>query len=637
MERNTLLAIVLSVSVLIVFAVVQGIFFAPAPPQAMPPGEMPPQVQQAPPPVVPAPPADQPPHVIADAAPSEPEPPALLNEVADPVPEQLVHINTDRLSVVLSNAGGNIVSFRLNRHRDGDDVVEMIFSGDSDARAFTVAFGGPGAQPTTALFNVNHVPGSNTVVFSQYFSLPHDPNARFLLEKEYRFHPGEYMFELVVRLDGGHLVQNFYFGNNAAYTLSFGPQIGPSFVSLGTRRGFGGGHGDYRQYFTFDGRRRSTERANDSIITSRPQWAAIAGQYFAFIAIPLLHGGFDLSFSERPVPGVPLASQMHIIRPPLATSRTEDVFRFYLGPRSREILQTYNLGNDAFGDMRHMQLTDMAGSRGPLAPLERVLMWLLTSFYGLTRNYGIAILMLTLMVRIVLFPLTKKQSESMLRMQSFAPKIKELQEKYKDDRQKLNMAMMELYKKEGYNPLKGCLPMLLQFPIFIAMFGLFRTHFELRGAMFIPGWIPDLSVPESIWNFPPGIQLPLLGWSAIRLLPFIQAGTQILSMKIMQTPDQKANPQMRIIMYLMPVIFFFVLYDMPSGLLVYWTFTNMLTMVQHLALMKYIRKKKAAQMAEAPASPVIAPQKKKNNQLGEIRGGRKESGIIAPPKKRRKR
>jgi len=627
MEKNTLLAVVLSVAVLFGFYIVQGIFFPPTPPpQAAAPGEIP----HPPMGVVPVDqPADTAPFTPgAWTAPQVPElaPVVPTEAVVEAIAEELVHINTDLLSVVLTNAGGSVVSFRLNEHRDGDDAVEMIFSGDGDARAFTLAFGGPNESPQTALFNVHRV-SEHTVRFYRYFSLPNNPDARFRLDKEYRFHPGEYMFELVVRLDGGHLVPGFNF-NGSAYTLSFGPQIGPSFARLDRRQ-------DFRMYFTFDGRRRRSQNANDSIITTAPRWAAISGRFFTFIAIPVLPGGFDLSFSERPEPGVPSASRMHIIRPPLNTSRTEDVFRFYLGPRRPEILHTFNTGNNAF-NLHNMQLDEMAGNIWgwtlPLGPLERVLLWLLTSFYGLTGNYGIAIILLTLLVRIVFFPLSKKGSESMLRMQEFAPKMKELQEKYKDNRQKLNMEMAELYKKGGYNPLKGCLPMLLQFPIFIAMFQLFNNHFELRNAMFIPGWIPDLSVPEYVWAFPEGIQLPLLGWNAFRLLPFIYVGSQLLYGKVTQSPEQKANPQMKMIMYLMPIVFFFVLYDMPSGLLVYWTSSNVLTMIQQVAIMKYLRKKKAEQTANAPPSPVIAPQGKKG---GKAAGG--SSGVIVPPRKRRRR
>ena len=148
--------------------------------------------------------------------------------------------------------------------------------------------------------------------------------------------------------------------------------------------------------------------------------------------------------------------------------------------------------------------------------------------------------------------------------------------------------------------------MLLQMPIFFAMYNLFNNHFDLRGAMFIPGWIPDLSLPESIYDFPDNFRLPLLGWTALRLLPFIYVGSQLIYGKVTQTPDQQGNSQMKIMLYAMPVIFFFVLYDVPSGLLVYWIMANILTMVQQLIINKYLAGKKAA-MAAAEPKPVIAP------------------------------
>jgi len=619
MEKNTLLAVVLSVVVLFGFYIIQGILFPPVPPQPVIPGDFPPQVT---PPVGQVLPTDQPPSAAFDIAPIVPGVSAVLDQAVAGI-ERRVHINTDLLSVELTNAGGNIVSFRLNNHMDGDEPVEMIFRGDGGSHAFTVAFGPPNTQPETSHFQVDLDRISDYIVrFYRDFPIHNDPAARFWLEKEYRFFPGEYMFELVVRLRSDQLV-NFDFGG-MAYTLSFGPQIGPPFQRLDR-------HQNFRQYFTFDGRRRRTERANDSIISPGPRWAAIAGQYFALIAIPALPGGFNLSFSERPPePGISSVSRMHIIRPSLATSRVDDVFRFYLGPRRLDTLQAFDRGDSAIVGVSGLQLNEMAGSRGFLAPLERVLLWFLMSFHRLTGNYGIAIILLTLLVRIAFFPLTKKGSEATLRMQAIAPKMKELQEKYKDNRQKLNAEMAELYKKEGYNPLKGCLPMLLQLPIFLAMFNLFRTHFELRGAMFIPGWIPDLSVPEYIWAFPEGVSLPLLGWDALRLLPFIYVASQLLYGKVTQTPDQKTNPQMKMIMFAMPIVFFFVLYDMPSGLLVYWTSSNVLTMIQQVAIMKYLAKKKAEQAANAPPV-VVAPQKKKNSKTGNA-----ASSVVAPRRKKKK-
>jgi YidC/Oxa1 family membrane protein insertase len=150
--------------------------------------------------------------------------------------------------------------------------------------------------------------------------------------------------------------------------------------------------------------------------------------------------------------------------------------------------------------------------------------------------------------------------------------------------------------------------MLLQLPIFFAMYNLFNSHFDLRGAMFIPRWIPDLSLPESIWVFPGGFRLPFLGWTALRLLPFIYVGSQLLYGKVTQTPDQQGNPQMKMMLYVMPLVFFFILYDVPSGLLIYWIFSNLLTLVQQVVMNKYVTPVKAV---ENNPGPVIAPKRRK--------------------------
>jgi YidC/Oxa1 family membrane protein insertase len=149
--------------------------------------------------------------------------------------------------------------------------------------------------------------------------------------------------------------------------------------------------------------------------------------------------------------------------------------------------------------------------------------------------------------------------------------------------------------------------MLLQLPIFFAMYNLFNSHFDLRGAMFIPRWIPDLSLPESIWVFPDGFKLPFLGWTALRLLPFIYVGSQLLYGKVTQTPDQQSNPQMKMMLYVMPLVFFFILYDVPSGLLIYWIFSNLLTLVQQVVMNKLSPVDAAANNSEA----VIAPKRKR--------------------------
>jgi YidC/Oxa1 family membrane protein insertase len=303
---------------------------------------------------------------------------------------------------------------------------------------------------------------------------------------------------------------------------------------------------------------------------------------------------------------------MFLVRPPQSAGTT-DVFHFYLGPKNQESLYRYDTGDNGFR-LRNLDFVRAAGSSNILTPLENLLKWLLNFFYNMVHNYGVAIILLTLLVKIVVFPLTKKSSEASIKMQALAPKIKEIQAKYKDNPAKMNAEMGALYKKEGHNPMSGCLPLLIQMPLLFAMYNLFNNHFDLRGAMFIPGWIPDLSLPESVWNF--GSPLPLLGWESLRLLPFIYVGSQMLYGLVTRTPEQQGNPTMKMMMYVMPIVFFFVLYNVPSGLLVFWIMSNLFTLVQQVILNKYLAGKRqaAAAVTANEPPPIIAPPKKKKKR-----------------------
>jgi YidC/Oxa1 family membrane protein insertase len=593
MEKRTLLAVVLSVVVISGYWIVQSVIFPPKEKISSVPVEQSPVKGTEVPSDTALPLSD---------APRDPGFEITLPGsdgalTPDPASEQRVILETPLIRVILSNAGGDIVSYKLKEHREQDDFVEMILPGDQEAHAFTVAFGNSNAQPVSSYFYVRRL-SEYAVEFYRDFTVH---SGIFRLTKRYEFKPQEYMFELTITLDGGHSVSAFNF-SGAAYTLGFGPQIGPQFDKLDQRY-------EYRRYYTYTNGKQKEEKVSDNgptLIVNRPAWAAIAGKYFTFIAIPYAPQ-YDLAFSTKPESGLSNASRLYLIRPPL-NGRTEDTYRFYLGPKNQASLGIYNNGNNSF-NLRDMELIKVANTSGFLGPLEAVLKWLLTFFYRIVPNYGVAIIFLTLLVKILLFPLTKKGSESTLRMQALAPKIKEIQEKYKDNPTKMNAEMAEFYKREGYNPLAGCLPMLLQFPIFIAMYNLFNNHFDLRGAMFIPVWIPDLSLPESIFNFSP-FRIPLLGWSDIRLLPFIYVGSQLLFGKVTQTPDQQGNAQMKMMLYAMPIIFFFILYDVPSGLLLYWIMSNLLSLVQQVAINKYLAQKRAS-MGMTNPTPVIAPKKKK--------------------------
>lgn len=208
------------------------------------------------------------------------------------------------------------------------------------------------------------------------------------------------------------------------------------------------------------------------------------------------------------------------------------------------------------------------------------------------KNWGVSIIILTALLKLAMFPITAKTAKSTVKMQEMQPKMQALQEKYKDNPAKLNEQTAKLYKEIGYNPLSGCLPMIFQFVILFAMYNLFNNYFEFRGACFIPGWIPDLSKGDSIKTL--GFRIPLLG-NQIRLLPVIYVFSQIFFSKITQnggtTASQNAG-QMKFMMYGMPIMFFFLFYNAPSGLLIYWTVSNVIQLGQQLFINSKIKSKK---------------------------------------------
>ncbi len=517
--------------------------------------------------------------------------PIVLEGEAEPI-RQEIKGGTDYFDITFSTVGGTIQSLKLKEHLDENYPVEMLYTGESGRDAFTVTFGDDRKEYADTLYHFSK-PDEYTYEFYRWFTPASGGNGKnktpFLITKTYRFKPGEYLFELNITIENKiNEIPNLDF-NGSSYTLYVGPQIGPSFEKLDPRKR------EFRDFFIYtNGKRDKVKMSREGIaeVDERSLWGGIAGKYFTLIAIPDATQ-YDILFKQRgDVEGLPLSAEMLFSRPQLQSSKNTDVFYFYAGPKRRDFLDRYNqMDNNGF-QLKGLNLDAMADSTRIFGWLEKILKFFLVNFYKIIPNYGVAIILLTVLVKLILFPFTRKSYESSSKMQQLSPKINELREKHKDNPQKMNQEMAAIYKKEGVSPLGGCLPMLLQLPVFIALYGLLTSHFDLRGAVFIPPWITDLSAPESIWNFAP-FQLPILGWSDLRLLPIIFVGTQLLSSKMMQSPSTGSQGNMKIMMYALPVVFFFILYDVPSGLLVYWIVTNVLTVLQQRYIAKIKKKKKA--------------------------------------------
>lgn len=202
---------------------------------------------------------------------------------------------------------------------------------------------------------------------------------------------------------------------------------------------------------------------------------------------------------------------------------------------------------------------------------------LINIFHSWFGNWGWAIVAMTFVVRLLIWPLYRKSYMSMKRMSLLQPKMKELKEKYPDDQQKVSMEMMRLYKEYGISPFGGCLPMFLQIPIFFAFFYVLQTAAELRGAPFL-GWVTDLSQMDTVCTLP----FTIMGWEpVINVLPFVMAASMIAMMKM--TP-QAGDPTQQKIMKFMPVMFFLFCYTYPSALALYWTTTNIISIIQTLII-----------------------------------------------------
>ncbi|MFA6316686.1 MAG: membrane protein insertase YidC [Elusimicrobiota bacterium] len=231
---------------------------------------------------------------------------------------------------------------------------------------------------------------------------------------------------------------------------------------------------------------------------------------------------------------------------------------FYLGPKGHGMLASFDAGLERSIDL------------GFFASIGRLIMKLLGWLHGLTGNWGWAIILLTVVVQIVLFPLSYKTLKSAAAMKKVQPQMQKLQQQYAKDPQRLNTEMMDLYKRSGANPLGGCLPLLVQMPVFIALYNALRSSWELHGATWV-FWVKDLSAKDPFY-----------------ILPVVMGGLMFLQNKF--SPSAPTDPMQAKMMTWMPVIFTFMFLNFPSGLVLYWLTNSVITVVEQVALKGHLEK-----------------------------------------------
>ena len=472
--------------------------------------------------------------------------------------EETVRVGNDLFTATFSNRGGVLTSFTLSRYTDEQrKPLDLVRALPPDLpRPLALDFGREASLTkavSSALFVVER-PSEKTLRLRY-------ADEKVSVEKEIRINDG-YPFEVKVSVTG------------PAYEVLLGPglrnptdaerkssYVMPASAVLATTDGLKLVRPDKAD-------------PNDSWTVPARGWAGVEDNYFLEVLIPSQPAAARLHTYNVPRPeGKPSIE----IATGIAADGTLDATA-YFGPKDVSILESYGFGLERTVDF------------GWYAILARPLLWLMKKSYAIVPNWGVAILVVTFLIRLLLFPLTAKSYTSMKKMQKLAPKMTAIRDKYKKaktdaaQRQKMNAELMALYQTEGYNPMSGCLPVLLQLPVLVAFYNVLSRTIELRHAPFVL-WIKDLSAIDHT---------------------YVLVILMIVSMYLQQamTPSTLDPTQKKIFMF-MPVLWGFFLKDMPSGLVLYWLFSNLLTIVQQLVMNKIVKEDDPAPPAKGAKAKAL--------------------------------
>lgn len=539
MDKRTFLAIALSLAVILIYQV----FFMKQPEQKttqpVPAKEATTNLANVPSPVAPS---------------GQAFAPAKLAQAKTPVPvaepEKMVTVETPLYTAVFTSKGAALKSFRLKGYHKttakDSDLIELVNVKPDMPAPLTVSFTGSSLDiPGDSAFQVNATALDLTkgqddqqLVFQQTYP------GRIRIEKVYTFHPGKYVFDLEVR---AYNLSSEPLGQNAA--LNWHEYVDPKAETDSYT------HEGPVALVKKDIERPEVKKMDASgNLGPNVSWGGFETKYFIAAIIPPNPSLTSMSMAKdggTNMVSVGLRGQKTVI-PPGQTG----VFNFtlFLGPKDHSILKTLGIG-----------LEDAIDFGSWLKWLAMPMLLVLKFFNQFINNYGLSIIVLTILIKIVFWPLGNKSYESMKEMQKLQPKMQEMREKYKDDKQRLSQETMALYKAHKVNPLGGCLPMVIQIPVF---FGLYKTllyAIELRHSPFF-WWIQDLSDKDPFY-----------------ITPIIMGATMFIQQKM--TP-MGGDPMQQKIMLFMPVVFTFLFLNFPAGLVIYWLFNNVISIGQQYYINK---------------------------------------------------
>jgi YidC/Oxa1 family membrane protein insertase len=497
---------------------------------------------------------------------TEKQEPALTEKSASPMevlqPAKTISVDTPLYRVKISERGAAFTSFVLKKYREAaanDSPLKELL--DADVPLRTVVLGCSG----------NSIPGLEDAVYSTESNLDaltvhdHAQQVTFFwqsengikIEKTFIFSPETYLIGLQVAVQNA---SDQSLQDHLTLSLAGGVPKAKS------RYGFEG------PSVLVDNKMQQIQIkkiAENNMFTGKLTWMALQDRYFMNSLIPKTSEDASMRLFLEPdqIIEEKYIQPQSVIQP---GTRFQNDYYLFFGPMSMKILN--QAGHD-LGKALNFGMFDF---------IAKPCLWLMNWLYGIIPNYGVAIIILTVLIKLLLWPLGSKSYKSMSEMKKIQPLMKEIREKYKDDRKRMNEEVMALYRTYKINPLGGCLPMVVQIPVFFALYRMLYQAIELRHAPFFL-WINDLSAPDRLFHF--NITIPFMEPPyGIPVLTLLMGATMLWQQRISPPMGDPAQAKM---MMLMPVVFTVIFINFSSGLVLYWLVNNILSIAQQY----YIQKK----------------------------------------------
>jgi YidC/Oxa1 family membrane protein insertase len=549
MERNAIFATILVIMILVGYQWYLAQFEAPTPPQPIKPAETAPTTppSPAPAPVPPTKPVPTPGPGVKPVAPREFTPTASLG-----LSPKEVKVKTPLLEVTLSTAGARVTSWELRKYRTGSGAPVNLVAAPPGTLATSID-----AAPIQGVFQVDRdlldLTGgqeAGTLTFTYVDA------AGVQVQRRLTFHRDSYAVEIGLNLK-----------NLSRETAAVEPRLtwGPGFYNSH------GKNGATLQAPTvwLDGKRVHEDLSKltgAKDIRGSVSWVALQDQYFAAALVPLAKD--DWAFVQKAADDQPVVGLVAAGRSLPAGGEFSTSAIVFGGPKDLDILKAAGHGLEHIVDLGMFDRLYLVTAA----------LWLLKVLYRFTGNYGLAIILVTIMQKVAFYPLTTKSVRSMQAMQAIQPKVQALQERFKNNPQKKQEETMALYRKHGVNPMGGCLPMIVQIPIFIALYNALSSSVEMWQAHFL--WIRDLTQPDSLFT------LTLWGGHTypFNLLGLLMGASMWFQQKM--SPPAGDPRQAQMMLWMMPILFTFMFWSFPSGLVLYWLVNNLLQIGQQWLIMR---------------------------------------------------